>query len=102
MIEATVARNETRCTCRRSPRRASGHVGETLESRPALDMQNLTVSLSAAARWRRSSRDLLRGLPIHVANPPEIRVVSQFELLIATFPTPHNLSSDVMSMIRRF
>jgi hypothetical protein len=30
------------------------------------------------------------------------RVVSQFELLIATFPAPHNLSGDVMSMIRRF
>jgi hypothetical protein len=31
-----------------------------------------------------------------------VPVVSQFELLIATFPAPHNLSSDVMSMIRRF
>jgi hypothetical protein len=29
-------------------------------------------------------------------------VVSQFELLIATFAAPHNLSGDVMSMIRRF
>jgi hypothetical protein len=29
-------------------------------------------------------------------------VVSQFEILIATFAAPHNLSGDLMSMIRRF
>jgi hypothetical protein len=32
---------------------------------------------------------------------PRSGVASQFEVLIATFPAPHNLSSDVMSMIRR-
>jgi hypothetical protein len=30
------------------------------------------------------------------------RVVSQFELLIATFAAPHKLGSDVMSMIGRY
>jgi hypothetical protein len=40
--------------------------------------------------------------PFKGVNSDTHLVVSQFELLIATFPAPHNLSSDVMPMIRRF
>jgi hypothetical protein len=49
--------------------------------------------------------------PIEASNPSwenapcksiEDEMVSQFELVIATFPAPHNLSGDVMSMIGRF
>jgi hypothetical protein len=49
------------------------------------------------ARWNSCTILNRAGLAAQTAGRP---VVSQFELLIATFAAPHNLIGDVMPMIR--